>query len=393
MSAAAAEVRLKRLDELTLSDLETIRLLLRGDSIIDWHQLHLTTENEARAFLRNQEFHPDDPEDRRRLEAIQAEAIAYLRRNFDFAIPKPIEEARLEDLLLLASGKGHRQVCACTVLKAMHIIHHLDARELVYVLPISSQDLFQLVEEKVYRVIGEMLKARLPITELIGGRKHRDSMTTKLLSKRETTAAAIYDKIRFRIITNEVNDLLPVLLYLTQHLFAPNYVLPGQSINTLFPFRSFCESLPPSQIDISQFQGRVDDELTAGDNTFSAQNYRIMHFVIDMPIRLPPEVMVEAPAGTELGKVVFMLVELQLVDTQTEASNELGEASHAQYKERQRLAVARRLKLGTREMRQPPGSPTPPPTPVSAEVAALAAAAGLGGKAVAGAPATALPPS
>ncbi len=375
----SAAVQLKRLDQLDLSDLETIRLLLRGDSIIDWHQLHLTTEEEARAFLSNQEFQPDNPADRQRLEQIQAESIAYLRRNFDFAIPRPIEEARIEDLLLLASGKGHRQVCACTVLKAMHIIHHLDARELVYVLPISSQDLFQMVEEKVYRVIGEMLQAELPISELIGGRKHRDSMTTKLLSKRETTAAAIYDKIRFRIVTHTVNDLLPVLLYLTQHLFAPNYVLPEQSINTIFPLRSFCEAQPNLKPFLGQLQGRVDDELTTGDNTFSAQNYRIMHFVVDMPIRLPPEVLAQAPQGAELGPVVFMLVEFQLVDSETEANNELGEASHAQYKERQRLAVARRLKLGTREMRQPPGVPTPQATAVPAEVAARAAAAGLGG--------------
>ena len=34
-------------------------------------------------------------------------------------------------LLMLASGRGHRQLCACTILKVMHIIHHLEARELL----------------------------------------------------------------------------------------------------------------------------------------------------------------------------------------------------------------------------------------------------------------------
>ena len=40
--------------------------------------------------------------------------------------------------------------------------------------------------------------------------------------------------------------------------------------------------------------------------------------------------------------------ELQLIDRETEAANELGDASHAKYKERQQIAVMRRLKLGGR---------------------------------------------
>jgi hypothetical protein len=55
-----------------------------------------------------------------------------------------------------------------------------------------------------------------------------------------------------------------------------------------------------------------------------------------------------------------MLCEFQLVDRDTEASNELGDASHSRYKERQRLAVMRRLKLGMREMKQPPREPVVP---------------------------------
>jgi uncharacterized protein (TIGR04552 family) len=358
---AGPDGRLKHLDELTLADLETIRLILRGDSIIDWHKLHLETETQARAFLASNEFLLDDPADRERLEIIQAESIAYLRRNFDLAIPKPVENARIEELLLLAAGKGHRQVCACTVLKAMHIIHHLDARELQFMLPMSSQELFQLVEEKVYRIIGGMLASGLPIIELIGGRKNKDSLYTKLLSKQETTAAAIYDKIRFRIVTRSVDDLLPVLLHLTQRLFAYNYVIPGQSINTIFHFRSFCEARPHLQGFLGKFQGRVDDQLTPSDNRFSADSYRIMHFVVDVPIRLPAGLIERAPENAwSLGPVIFMLCEFQLVDRDTEASNELGDASHSRYKERQRLAVMRRLKLGMREMKQPPREPVVP---------------------------------
>ena len=354
--------RLKRLEELNLVDLEALRLILRGGSVIDWHRLNFQTIDEARAFLGTQEMRPDDPADQARMENVKNEAVTYLRRNFDFAIPRPIENARVDELILLASGKGHRQVCACTVLKAMHIIHHLDARELLFMLPMSTQDLFHQVEEKVYRVIGGMLAAGLPITEFIGGRKNKDSLYTKLLSKQETSAAAIYDKLRFRIVTRSADDLLPVLHFLTQRLLPFNYVIPGQSVNTIFHFRSFCEAHPYLRTLIGQFQGGVDDVLTPSDNHFSAQNYRIMHFVVDMPVRLSPELLERAPPSAwALGPVVFMLVEFQLVDRETEASNELGDASHARYKERQRLAVMRRLKLGTREMREPPRDPPPAP--------------------------------
>jgi uncharacterized protein (TIGR04552 family) len=340
--------RLKRLDELTLMELEALRLILRGDSIIDWHRLHLENGEDAAVFLLTQEFRPDEPADLARLESIKNEAIAYLRRHFEFPIPKPVARTSVEDLLLLASGKGHRQLCACTILKAMHIIHHLDGRELLFSIPMSDQDVFHLVEEKVYRVIGGMLAAGFPITEFVGGRKNKDSLYTKLLSKTDTTAAAIYDKLRFRIVTRSADDVLPVLHYLSERLVPFNYVVPGESINTIFPFRSYCEANPHLRVLLRNLQRGADDELTLGDNSFSADSYRVIHFVVDLPVRLPPEIMEMAPpAAWALGPIIFVLCEFQIIDRETEAANELGDASHAKYKERQKQAVMRRLKLGS----------------------------------------------
>lgn len=340
--------RLKLLDEFTLTEIEAVRLILRGDSIIDWQRLHFADEDEARRFLVTQEFRPDEAADRARLESIKNEAIAYLRRHFEFPIPKPVERASVEELMLLASGKGHRQVCACTILKAMHIIHHLDGRELLFSIPMADQDVFHLVEEKVYRVIGGMLAAGFPITEFVGGRKNKDSLYTKLLSKADTTAAAIYDKLRFRIVTRSADDILPVLLYLSERLLPFNYVVPSESINTIFHFRSYCETKPHLKALLRSLQSGADDELTLSDNTFSAESYRVIHFVVDLPVRLPPDIMEMAPpAAWALGPVIFVLCEFQLIDRETEAANELGEASHAKYKERQKQAVMRRLKLGS----------------------------------------------
>jgi uncharacterized protein (TIGR04552 family) len=342
---------LKGLEELTQMDLECVRLLLRGDSVIDWHRMHIRSIEEAQQVLISHEFRPDEPADRARLEAIKNEAIAYLRRHFDFPIPGPVARASVEEILLLASGKGHRQLCACTILKAMHIIHHLDGRELLFCIPMSDQEVFHLVEEKVYRVIGGMLAAGFPITEFVGGRKNRDSLYTKLLSKADTTAAQIYDKLRFRIVTRTTEDILPVLLYLTERLFPFSFVVPRQSTNTIFHFGAYCEKHPHLRALLRGLQEGVSDgdDVTANDNKFSDQNYRVIHFVAEIPVRLPAETMeMSPPAAWALGPIIFVLCEFQIVDRDTEAANELGSASHARYKERQRQAVMRRLKLGVR---------------------------------------------
>lgn len=346
------------LDEFRLHELESVRLILRGDSVIDWHRLNLETNEDAETLLAAHEFAPDDPDDQARLDWLKQEAVAYLRRQFDFPIPSPVANATVEELLLLASGKGHRQTCACAILKAMHIIHHLDGRELLFSLPMSDQDVFHLVEEKVYRVIGAMLSAGLPIVEFVGGRKHKDSLYTKLLSKSDASASQVYDKLRFRIVTRSREDILPVLLYLSHHLFPFSLVLANESINTIFHFRTYCQNHPHLRSMVKDFQTGVDDAYTPSDNQFSSESYRVIHFVVDLPVKLPLETMrLAPPAATALGRVVFVLCEFQIVDQATEQANEDGEASHERYKERQRAAVKRRLKIGTRELKTPARAP------------------------------------
>ncbi len=342
--------RLKRLDEFTLADLEAVRLILRGDSVIDWHRLNFADVDEVAEFLVAQEFHPTEASDRARLESIKDEAVNYLRRHFDYPIPKPVERATVSEMMMLAASRGHRQTCACTILKCMHIIHHLDGRELLFVLPMSDQEVFHIVEEKVYRIIGAMLAGGFPIIEFVGGRKNKDSLYTKLLSKQETTAAQIYDKLRFRVVTRTRADIFPVVQYLTKKLFPFNYVVPGQSTNSVFNFKSYCLQNAHLKPMLPEMQAGRDDDYTPSDNQFSAQSYRIIHFVVDMPVRIPKKILDRAPPSAgQFGSIIFVICEFQLVDRETESGNELGEASHAKYKERQKKAVMRRLQLGMKE--------------------------------------------
>ncbi|MGB5350162.1 MAG: TIGR04552 family protein, partial [Polyangiales bacterium] len=58
---------LRGLDEFSLADLEAIRVLLRGGSVVDWHRLNFADEQEAEAFVRAQEIDPHDPSDAARV--------------------------------------------------------------------------------------------------------------------------------------------------------------------------------------------------------------------------------------------------------------------------------------------------------------------------------------
>lgn len=340
---------LRTLSQFSLADLEAIRVLLRGGSVVDWHRLNFADESEAEAFVRAQEIDPNDESHAARVTQVKESAIEYLRRHFDFPVPKPVAKKDMVGLLMLASSKGHRQICACAILKVMHIIHHLEARELLFLLPTADEEVFQWVEQKVYRVMAGALANDFPILEFIGGRKNKDSLYTKLLSKPDVSAAQIYDKIRFRIVTRSANDIFPVLNYVQRSLVPFNFVIPGQSTNTLLRFHSYCQSEPALAKLVPQLQLPLDleDGLSAIDNRFTAPSYRIVHFIADVPVRVPDEVLAQAPPATaDLGHTIFVQTEFQVLDRATDASNESGDASHRAYKERQKLAVMHRLKVG-----------------------------------------------
>ncbi len=346
-----AAPKLRQLSDFTLADLEGIRVLLRGGSVVDWHRLNFAKETEARDFVAVQAFDLDDPRDRVRVEQIKEAAIDYLRRHFDFPVPKPVAKKDLVGLLMLASSKGHRQVCACAILKVMHIIHHLEARELMFLLPVADEEIFHLVERKVYQIMGAALANDFPILEFIGGRKNKDSLYTKLLSKPDVSASQIYDKVRFRIVTRSSDDIFPVLNFLQRSVVPFNFIIPGQSTNTLLRFHEYCRSEPAlaDLVESLQLPLDVEDGLSPIDNRFTAPSYRVVHFVADVPVRVPQQVLDAAASATaHLGRVIFVQTEFQLIDRATDQTNESGDASHENYKERQKLAVMQRLKVGAR---------------------------------------------
>ena len=234
-----------RYEDFTLGDLTAMRNLLRGGSVIDWHRLYFTDREEVDRFLRVNEMDPADENDMRRLGELREAAVEYLERHLGFQIPDEVAHGvPPRDLLLIASQKGRRRTHACVVLKVMHVMHHLAGRELLTKLPVSDDQIFHLVEEKVLRTVEELKAIGCPVVEFEWSRKHADSLITKLLAKKESIAADVYDKLRFRMITNTEEQLIFVMRELTQRLVPFNFVIPGQSENDIIKIRETLDRSP-----------------------------------------------------------------------------------------------------------------------------------------------------
>jgi uncharacterized protein (TIGR04552 family) len=318
--------------ELTLADKDSVRLMLRGDSVIDWHRLGFNDHEEVDRFLRLNEFDPSSDDEMGRLEDIRAEAVDYLARAYAMAIPDEVAADLLaRDLFLVASAAGPHQKWACVVLKVMHIIHHINGRQALLKVAVSDEVIFREIELKVLQVVEELRAAGAPLAEFEWSRKPRDSQITKLLAKRSTLAANIYDKLRFRLIVPQLHDIVPMLATLARQLIPFNYVVPGETVNQLVAVR-----------DVPGDSANGHSPIAVPYNEFSGPEYRIINFVADLPLRLE-RLLAKSELPPELSHVVFVLTEFQIADKTTSQLNESGASSHEAYKSRQHERVRMRL--------------------------------------------------
>lgn len=344
---------------LDLADLEAVRLVLRGNSVIDWNRAVFADMAAVEHYLRLHRLDWGDPEDRRRIDYVHRQAIGYLEEHLHLRFPPEIKDpADVREIFLMASQTGgfrRRQILACVVLKLMHTIAHLEAAELRFQSALSEADLLELAERRIYDAAERMRAEGFPIVSFYGNRKPRNSIITKLLAKKEATAATVFDKLRFRIVTQERAHILPALAWLTRNLLPFNYVIPGESHNNLLDLQYELSS--PGYQDVAArlqaFTAEADPPFHLDENPFSGKSYRVVNFIADFPVRI--DHLGHARHGAMLGRVVFVLVEFQLVDVRTAELNEQGDAAHELYKERQREIVASRLRKGGRYRRHRPG--------------------------------------
>lgn len=343
---------LRPLERMGVAELEVLRLLLRGGSVIDWRRLDFEEPEEVTRFLSLNLFDVDDPRDEARLRNILAQAVEYLRSEFGYRVAPPVAQpGDIRHLFLFASGARepvrYRRI-ACVVLKVMHVIHHLEARELLFRTAIREADLAERAHRRIMAEGARMVSSGL-VVEFRGNSKSRSSLVTKLLAKKESVAAQIFDRVRYRVVTEHPDQIASVVWHLTQHLFPFNYAVPGQTQNSLVRFGDVLSLHPEGAALAAHLQLPPDLERTdpaAHRNEFSGKDFRILNFVVDLPVRVDELLPKLGPMAEELGRIVFSLVEFQVVDAATAVRNEQGDASHNRYKKRQLKRVLRRLSRG-----------------------------------------------
>jgi uncharacterized protein (TIGR04552 family) len=344
--------------KLTLSDLEAIRLVLSGDSVVDWNRANFYTLDQVDAFFQLHHLNMSVLEDKRRIKSVFISSITYLEEHLGLRFPKELTEKEdIREIFVLASTKrsfSRYQILACVILKLMHVIYHLEVAELRFQVPLSEAVLLDEASKQINLLSQKMLKGGLPVVSFYGNRKARNSVITKLLAKRENIAATVFDKLRYRIVMEEQEDLLLALVWLCRRAFPFNYVIPSQSKNTILQFNDMLHNEDVSEIrdyltsngisaEIS-FEQKSEDPSSENMNSFSGMSYRVINFIVDYPIRI--DHLVDLPQRNHLGKVVFVMVEFQVVDRITARNNEQGENAHLHYKNRQFEEVKSRLRMG-----------------------------------------------
>ena len=344
--------------KLTLSDLEAVRLVLSGDSVIDWNRANFYDLDQVDAFFRLHHLDMSLLEDKRRVKSVFISSVTYLEEHLGLRFPKELTEKEdIREIFVLASTKrsfSRYQILACVILKLMHVIYHLEVAELRFQVPLSEAALLDEASKQINLLSQKMLQSGLPIISFYGNRKAKNSIITKLLAKRENIAATVFDKLRYRIVMEEQEDLLLALVWLCRYAFPFNYVIPSQSKNSILPFDDMLKHDDVSEIRDFLTSNGISAQISAEKksdephadllNTFSGNSYKVINFIVDFPIRI--DHLVDLPQRNHLGKVVFVMVEFQVVDRITARNNEHGENAHLHYKNRQFEEVKSRLRMG-----------------------------------------------
>jgi uncharacterized protein (TIGR04552 family) len=327
---------------LSALDKDAVLLSLTGGSVVDWTGLSFRTYADVDSFLRL--WLCDVTQDgwaRERLQYVYNQAVNYLEEHVGLTFRQEVRRPRdVRDAFLRASMRdrfSRDRIQYCAVLKLMHVINHLEMQELRSQSAFREIDLIELANEKVLGA-AERMRANFPLRAFYGNRKTRPSVITKLLAKRESTAATVYDKLRFRIVTETREEIVPALAWLFRNLVPFPAIIPGESVNSLLT-----EDEVDAASDLPELRGILRAR-PPDANPYSGNIYRVINFIVDLPVPVYEIPGVVAPTHPALlGAAVAVLVEFQIVDAESESANEDGESRHDAYKLRQRARVYERL--------------------------------------------------
>lgn len=348
-------------------DPRTYQSLIGGTPILEAPAPQIHNLEEAKSFLRAYGYDPDDAQDQEKLWLIHSRAVTYLKSRIlqeDEEFPEDLADpAKLKCIptLLLKTSQAKTPLerkWACAILKVMHVVTHLQNDLFSY---FSSE-----IQEQIFRPYKQFVTQDPATGLLLGGLediepirlqklelkpfKDSNSAITKLLAKPEAVAFGLMDKIGVRIVTQTVLDVFRVMQFLVkQHVVSYPHVVPGQTNNSIFPVNLFLKIVDQAKVEgvadpkvinerLKEALGKGIDssELLIKQNDFTASNYRFIKFINRQLVK------VEVP-GSEKPLTFFYPYEVQIIDYHHYLESMSGEASHEEYKTRQRAKARERL--------------------------------------------------
>jgi uncharacterized protein (TIGR04562 family) len=354
--------------------------------------LDIASLEQAHDFANSYGFDPCLPRHKSKIFNTFSEALNFLERvileDTDTKTPPQITKAQDPiDLLIWASQKPRNDIAcwACAVLRIMHTLLYIDNNLVLSFIP----DIHHQILERYDRHIVQGPKGKwvlkgayeVPIVEFRRKEhKNKDSILLKLLHKPENVAETIYDNIGIRIVAEDLLGVLMVLSFLIDHnVIQAAHIKPSRTRNLMI-----------DPILLEEWMGTLPEGFSIGDlkppkrkeicerlaqrigrpavNPYSSRDYSALQITANTLVRL------SLPGISELGKVqeifshanpdhfsqfhipeliqgedgisFFFAHEVQLMEKSGFTSANLGPASHAEYKRRQREVVRRRLLRG-----------------------------------------------
>lgn len=386
---------------------EVMNLMLRGRSVIDSNNgLPIRTTEAADEFLLRYGFNLENPVENAEVQGNYHEALRFIRKYFlkpensegaDLEIPRVFQELNDVRLLFLwAADKSLEHVIrtrwACSILRVMHAVSHLDKDLRHDFFPEIQKQIFDRFYREVHSSEDKLFLGdpRNPNAVLLDRfqtkpRKSRDSVILKLLHKKETLAEDVFDQIGVRFITKTRVGVVRVLKYLRdRYIVMSMNVRPSRSRNNLIDPRLYRRSwreiyqavqrgelrdraIVHSLLDKAIADGYSEMQKEIGEhNPISSGEFHSIQFTCRQLVKYRSPAYEELKTlrahlkihGDEESKRLldrldfgqlakeqrfFYPFEVQILDKENYDAAESGEASHASYKAAQTRVAMRRV--------------------------------------------------
>jgi uncharacterized protein (TIGR04562 family) len=388
---------------------DVLDVIISGKSSIDSLQgFQLQDADEADRFIQSYGYDLENPIESAEIMGCFHESLNFVRTQFlqpenpdglRLEIPRKIVElADVRDLFLMASlaYPGQRDDAngqllrkwACSLLKVMHTIAHIDKdlRSSYF------SDIQQQIFDRFYKLIHRTADGQLYLgdgeadplrVDLVAfetkPKKSRESTLLKLLHKPENVAEDIFDRVGIRFVTvTRLGALRVVKLLKDKMVVMPPNIKPSRSRNTLVDLDAFRQGLDDAlrraeanEIDEQRFVEELHEvcvpPAVSKDNPHSSEFYRAIQFTCRQLIKLKNPVyndvrelkslVKQKGAQEDLAKLVdrldlkyltkeirfFYPFEVQVVDIKSAEENERGRSAHSAYKKAQVQTALRRV--------------------------------------------------